>query len=104
MDQDRLHLANFPGLEEAFGISFEPDEISTLSIPLADIEKATSILNLHEAVDKVAKLYIDRVRKHLKNEEQDVDLWVLALPEIVDDDVGEIYFPHPASLYSVYYK
>ena len=28
----------------------------------------------------------------------------LALPEIIDDDVGEIYFPHPASLYSVYYK
>ena len=83
--QDRLHLANFPGLAEAFGISFEPDEISTLSIPLADIEKATSIVNLHEAVDKVATLFIERVHKHLRNEEQAVDVWVLALPEIVYD-------------------
>ena len=29
---DRLHLGHFPGLEEAFGISFEPDECSALSI------------------------------------------------------------------------
>jgi hypothetical protein len=81
--QDRLHLANFPGLEETFGISFEPDEVSALSIPFADIEKATSLLNLHEAVDRVARLYIERVRKHLKNEEQAVDVWVLVIPEIV---------------------
>ena len=81
--QDRLHLANFPGLEEAFGIAFDPDEISTLSITIQDIDRATRIENLNEAVDKVARLYIDRVRKHLSNEELSVDLWVLVLPEIV---------------------
>ena len=80
---DRLHLANFPGLEEAFGISFDPDECSALSIPLGDIDRATRIVNLNEAVDKVARLYIDRVRKHLRNEERSVDVWVLVLPEIV---------------------
>ncbi|MBD3744827.1 argonaute/piwi family protein [Sphingopyxis alaskensis] len=83
--QDRLHLANFPGLAEAFGISFEPDECVTLSIPIDDIDKATRIENLNEAVDKVARLYIERVRKHRRNEEEDVDLWVLVLPEIVYD-------------------
>lgn len=81
--QDRLHLANFPGLEETFGIAYDPDECSTLSIPPMDIERATRILNLNEAVDKVARLYIDRVRKHLRNEEQAVDVWVLVIPEIV---------------------
>ncbi|WP_372501658.1 hypothetical protein P7L66_25115 [Tistrella mobilis] len=81
--KDRLHLANFPGLEETFGIYFNPDEISTLSLELTDIERATRLANLNEAVDKVARLYIDRVRKHLKNEEQSVDVWVLVLPEIV---------------------
>ena len=81
--QDRLHLANFPGIEQAFGISFDPDELSTLSIPLADIDRATRIANLNEAVDKVARLFIERVRKHLRNEEQAVDVWVLVLPEIV---------------------
>lgn len=80
---DRLHLANFPGLEEAFGITFDPDECSALSIPLKDIDSTTRIVNLNEAVDKVARLYIDRVRKHLRNEEGAVDVWILVLPEIV---------------------
>lgn len=81
--QDRLHLANFPGLEETFGITFDPDEISALSLNLQDIDRATHIENLNEAVDKVARLYIDRVRKHLNNEERTVDVWMLVLPEIV---------------------
>ena len=80
---DRLHLTNFPGLEETFGISFDPDECSSLSIPLQDIDRATRVVNLNEAVEKVARLYIDRVKKHLRNEEQSVDVWVLVLPEIV---------------------
>ncbi|MER8472741.1 hypothetical protein NKH23_25565 [Mesorhizobium sp. M1328] len=80
---DRLHLANFPGLEETFGISFDPDECSALSIPRQDIDRATRIWNLNEAVEKVARLYIDRVKKHLRNEEQSVDVWILVLPDIV---------------------
>lgn len=81
--KDRLHLADFPGLEEAFGITFEPDECSTLLIPLKDIDNATLIVNLHEAVDRVAKLFIERVRKHLRNDERAVDVWFMVLPEIV---------------------
>jgi hypothetical protein len=80
---DRLHLAHFPGLEEAFGISFESDECSALSIQLKDIDRATRIVNLNEAVDKVARLYIDRVKQHLRNDERSVDVWILVLPEIV---------------------
>jgi hypothetical protein len=80
---DRLHLANFPGLEETFGITFEPEDCSSLAIAFEDIDQASRILNLNEAVSKVAMLYVDRVRKHLKNEERVVDVWVLVLPEIV---------------------
>lgn len=80
---DRLHLANFPGIEEAFGISFEADECSVLSIPPKDIDRATRILNLNEAVDSVARLYIDRVERHRRNEESSVDVWVLVLPEVI---------------------
>lgn len=80
---DRLHLANFPGLQEGFGINFDPDDVSALSIALPDIDRATRIENLNEAVEKVARLYIDRVNKHLRNEEGAIDVWVLVLPEIV---------------------
>lgn len=80
---DRLHLANFPGIDQAFGISFDPNECSALSIPLKEIERATGMANLNESVDKVARLYIDRVQKHLRNDERSVDVWVLVLPEII---------------------
>ena len=81
--RDRLHLADFPGLEETFGITFDPDECSELLIPLKDIDTATRIINLHEAVDRVSKLFIDRVQKYLRNEERAIDLWLMVLPEIV---------------------
>jgi hypothetical protein len=49
------------------------------------IDAATRILNLHEAVKKVVKLYADRTRKHRENDERAVDLWILVVPEIIFD-------------------
>jgi hypothetical protein len=81
--QDRLHLANFPGIEEAFGISFNEAEFVTCGLELKAIDVATRILNLHEAVSKVVQLYVDKARRHVDNEEGAVDVWVLILPEII---------------------
>jgi hypothetical protein len=81
--KDRLHLANFPGIEEAFAISFNESEFVTYPIELAKIDTATRVLNHHEAVAKAVQLYLERVRRHLDNEERAVDLWVLVVPEIV---------------------
>lgn len=80
--KDRLHLANFPGLEEAFGLTVDAD-FSAYSIDLKAIDQATRILNLHEAVGKVVKLYADKTRKHQGNDERPVDLWILIVPEII---------------------
>jgi hypothetical protein len=80
---DRLHLANFPGLEEAFGICLAPDDCIFCPIDLNEIDRATRILNLHEAVSKTVKLYVDRVQRHLRNEERAIDVWVLLVPEII---------------------
>jgi hypothetical protein len=81
--RDRLHLANFPGIEETYGISFNEGEFVTHTIDLKAIDKATRILNLHEAVSKVVQLYVDKARRHVDNEEREVDVWVLVLPEII---------------------
>jgi hypothetical protein len=81
--KDRLHLANFPGIEEVFGISFDDSEFVTYPIDVAKIDAATRILNLHEAVAKSVQLYVERVRRHLDNEERAVDVWVLVVPEII---------------------
>lgn len=83
--QDRLHLANFPGLEEAFGISLNEAEFAAYPLDLKTIDQATRILNLHEAVSKVVKLYADKTRRHRDNDERVIDLWVLIVPEIIFD-------------------
>jgi hypothetical protein len=82
---DRLHLANFPGLEPAFGISFNPDECVELTLDARDIEQATAIINHHEAVAATVKLYAERAKRHRKNDERDVDVWALIIPEIIYD-------------------
>lgn len=82
---DRLHLANFPGLEPTFGITFDPDECVGLAIELREIDRTTRLLNLHEAVSKTVKLYADKARRHRKNDERDVDIWILILPEMIFD-------------------
>jgi hypothetical protein len=81
--KDRLHLANFPGIEEAFGISFNENELVACTIDKRAIDSASRILNLHEAVSKVAQLYVNRVLKHNSNEERSIDIWVLVVPEII---------------------
>lgn len=81
--KDRLHLANFPGIEEAFAISFDESEFVTYPIDFDKIDKATLVINLHEAVAKTVQLYTGRVRRHLDNEERAVDAWILVLPEII---------------------
>jgi hypothetical protein len=81
--QDRLHLANFPGIEEALGVTFDLGAFVTYPIDPKEIDAATRILNLHEAVSKVAKLFVSKAKRHFTHEERTVDLWMLVIPEIV---------------------
>lgn len=81
--KDRLHLANFPGIEEAFGITFNENEFAACTLDPKAIDTATRILNLHEAVTKVVQLYVGRVQRYVSNEERAVDVWVFVVPEVI---------------------
>jgi hypothetical protein len=81
--KDRLHLANFPGLEESFGITVNENELTTCVLDVKAIDEASRTVNQHEAVSKVVRLYVDRIRKHIQNEERSIDVWVLVVPEFV---------------------
>ena len=41
--KDRLHLADFAGLEETFGITFDPDRLGSLTVEFDAIERATRV-------------------------------------------------------------
>jgi len=81
--ENRLHLSNFPGLKEAFGIAIKPDAFIEYSIELSSIETSTSIANQHEAVSRTVDVFINKIEYHFKNEEQEIDVWIFVLPEIV---------------------
>ena len=81
--ENRLHLTNFPGIEEAFGISYDEAALVTYAIDPNVIDKATRISNLQEAVSKVAGLFVEKATNHRRNDERDVDLWVLIVPEMI---------------------
>ena len=51
---DRLHLANFPGIEEAFGITFNESELTACTLEFKDIDTASRIVNQFEATAKVS--------------------------------------------------
>lgn len=81
--KDRLHLSNFPGIEEAFGLIVSPGDFVERKIDGAALDEATRTINQHEAVRKAVDLYVEQIEQQDKNEERTVDVWVMVLPEIV---------------------
>ena len=81
--QHRLHLSNFPGLEEAFGIVLSPGEFVEKKINDQKLDHATRTINKHEAVRKAVDIYLSEIDYHFKNEERSIDVWFLILPEYV---------------------
>lgn len=81
--KDRLHLANFPGIEEVLGVNFIVDDIVAYTLDVKTVDSATRIVNHHEAVRKTARLYLEKVRFHADNDERDIDIWILVLPEVI---------------------
>ncbi|WP_353070115.1 hypothetical protein RBB75_07930 [Tunturibacter empetritectus] len=80
---NRLHLSNFPGLEEAFGLIVSPGEFVQRTIDLKALDEATRTLNQHEAVRKAVDLYVNEIERYDKNEEKTVDVWIFVLPELI---------------------
>src|SRR5574337_862648 len=55
--KNRLHLSNFPGIEEAFGLLISPGEFVERKIDLKVLDDVTRTLNKHESVRKAVDLY-----------------------------------------------
>jgi hypothetical protein len=81
--EHRLHLTNFPGLEEAFGLLIDPTDFVERKIDPTALDDATRIVNRHEAVRKAVNIYVQEIEHHDQNEERTVDVWVFILPELV---------------------
>ncbi len=81
--EHRLHLSNFPGMEEAFGLVISPGDFVERKISLDELDAATRTENQHEAVRKAVAQYLQEIERHDRNEERTVDIWVFILPELI---------------------
>jgi hypothetical protein len=81
--EHRLHLSNFPGLEETFGITFNPGDFVQRKIDFKVLDEATRTLNQHEAVRSAVDLYVYEIEDYDRNEERNIDIWLFILPELV---------------------
>lgn len=81
--ENRLHLSNFPGLEEAFGIMVSPGDFVKRTVEAKALDEATRTINQHEAVRKAVDIYVNEIELYDKNEEKAVDVWMFILPEII---------------------
>lgn len=81
--ENRLHLSNFPGLEEAFGLMVSPGEFVERTVDAKTLDDATRTINKHEAVRKAVDLYVSEIERHDKNEEKTIEVWMFILPEII---------------------
>lgn len=81
--ENRLHLSNFPGIEEAFGLIVSPADFVERKIDHNQLDVATKILNQHEAVRRAVDLYVSQIEWHRNNEEKNIDIWIFVLPEFV---------------------
>jgi len=80
--EHRLHLSDFPGLEEAFGLAID-SRLVARTIDGKALDDRTRTVNHHEAVKAAVQHYLDEIGLHGRNEEQKVDVWIFILPEIV---------------------
>lgn len=81
--KNRTHLSDFPGLTETYGVSIDPEEFVCRAIDPKALDDATRTVNHHEAVARAVELYIHEIEYHAKNEEQNIDIWLLILPEFI---------------------
>ncbi len=80
---NRLHLSNFPGIEETFGLIVSPADFVERKVDYNQLDIATKILNQYEAVRKAVDIYVSEIEWYVNNEEKTVDVWVFVLPEFI---------------------
>lgn len=74
---------NFPGLESAFGISVNFDNIPQIDIPDTDLQLYKTYADSYQRVHNWVNLFVDKLQRYTDNEEIPVDVWIIIIPEYI---------------------
>lgn len=73
----------FPGLEAAFGIFVNFENLRQIEVPQEDIEKYLKYADGHQRVHNLSNLYINRLIRYSKQEEAPITVWFIIIPDDV---------------------
>lgn len=73
----------YPGFQAVFGIAWGIDPAVTLTVPDAEIQSAVLLDDRHQRVFAAVGVYADRILTALRTEEPNIDVWFVAIPDIV---------------------
>lgn len=74
---------SFPGLQAAFGISVNFNNIVEVDVSIEKLEHYCRYTDNHQRVHNWTNLYYDVLREYIVEEEISVDVWIITIPEFV---------------------
>lgn len=81
--EDALHQIGYPGFEAVFRTPWPLQPITALPISTSDISKALRISDRHVGIYEAVSLFEGAIRKKTRQDDVDVDLWFVVIPEEV---------------------
>lgn len=73
----------YPGFSTVFGIEWPEAPATTISINMNEIEELVQIKNLKERTYKLVSLYLNKIKRYIKNEEVSIDIWYVIVPMLI---------------------
>lgn len=80
---DNSSRPSFPGLQAAFGVSINFENIVELDIPQSELERYKRYSDNHQRIFNWTSLYFNSLQTYTKEEEISVDVWIIVIPEFV---------------------
>lgn len=71
----------FPGLQSAFGIEINIDNIQEIDIPKSEIDKYLKYVDGHQRVFNLTDLFANKLKKYLNEEHIPVTVWFVAISD-----------------------
>jgi hypothetical protein len=73
----------FPGFEAAFNIPFDPKPRVEIEVPDKELNDSLFLDDKYQRAFHTVEVYAKRIIKHIKEEEVEVDIWFVVIPEEV---------------------
>ena len=82
-ERDVPHHASWPGFRSVFGTRWPDKPLIELEVSEEAIRRSVRIANRHEAVYKTVDIFASPIRRHLRQDETQPEMWFVVIPEEV---------------------